>query len=578
MKASLGGSSDAFVAKLDPSGAALTYSTYLGGSGPDADADIAVDDAGNAYVTGDTESADFAPEDVLSRAFGDGSDDAFVAKIQPQGSALLYATYLGGSLPDRATRIAVDRAGNAYVAGSTLSVRDFPTTPDAPQPTLPVSVFDSGFVSKLSAAGSTLVYSTFLAGTEYFGFESYNGAYGLAVDGAGSAYVTGSTQSSNFPLQNPVQPGFAGLYDAFVTKISGALAVPRLRTDHDFDGDGQPDLAVLSGDGTKVAVKDVHGQLISTIAVDGISLPVAFQTMDDFGGTSAPELVVLGADGVAQVRDGVSGDLLGASTFDPQLTPVDLAVLADRNGNGAPELAMLGASDAGSGRVEVRDAATGARITRFVYQADLAPRQLIVMGDLTGDGWQALAMRGDDPDPQRSDRLELRDPATGKRLVSMWLGGGFEAQLTRRVGDLTGDGVAELATLRTKPDVVNVAIHDPTTGLQVGGVGFAKNFSPLDLVSTADINGNGAFEVGVLARNPETGGQRVDLSDSLTKQFLTRIWIAADFIVQAAETLPDLNGNGAQEVAVLARREADGALAVYVEDGATAERLAAIDF
>src|SRR5439155_834674 len=119
----LHGGGDAFVTKLNPTGSALVYSTYLGGSGFDSGFRIAVDGAGNAYVTGDTFSTNFpTTSGAFQTTFGGGVRDAFVTKLNPTGSALVYSTYLGGSEADGGRAIAVDAAGNAYVTGITLSM------------------------------------------------------------------------------------------------------------------------------------------------------------------------------------------------------------------------------------------------------------------------------------------------------------------------------------------------------------------------------------------------------------------------------------------------------------------------
>ena len=121
-----GGQADAFVAKLNASGSALIYSTYLGGTGGDAGLGIAVDSSGNAYVAGRTGSTDFPTANPIQSKYGGGTFDAFVAKLNASGSALLYSTYLGGNSEDDGNGIAVDAAGSAYVAGLTTST-DFPT-------------------------------------------------------------------------------------------------------------------------------------------------------------------------------------------------------------------------------------------------------------------------------------------------------------------------------------------------------------------------------------------------------------------------------------------------------------------
>ena len=207
-----GGGDDAFVAKLNASGTALVYSTYLGGSGDDAGSDIAVDSAGNAYVTGYTRSTNFPTANPLQPTFG-GDRDAFVAKLNASGTALVYSTYLGGIASDVGSGIAVDSAGNAYVTGDTVST-NFPTA-NPLQPASGGGLTDA-FVAKLNATGTALVYSTYLGGS------ASDAGLDIAVDSAGNAYVTGNTSSTNFPTANPLQPASGGGTDAFVAKLNAA--------------------------------------------------------------------------------------------------------------------------------------------------------------------------------------------------------------------------------------------------------------------------------------------------------------------------------------------------------------------
>ena len=206
----------AFVSKLDSSGSALLYSTYLAGShGYARVGGATADSSGNAYIVGWTDGSDFPITPGAFETTFFGNSTAFVSKLNPAGSALVYSTFLGSA---SASGIAVDASGNAFVTGEVEDASEFPVTPGAFQ-----TISGGGrqgtpidaFVSKLNPAGSALVYSTFLGGS---GSDQGNG---IAVDGSGNAYVTGSTESSNFPttagaFQDPSNSG------SFVTKLNAA--------------------------------------------------------------------------------------------------------------------------------------------------------------------------------------------------------------------------------------------------------------------------------------------------------------------------------------------------------------------
>jgi hypothetical protein len=220
-----GGNQDAFITKLNAAGSALLYSTYLGGSGGGVGVGIAVDASGNAYVTGDTLSSDFpTTPGAFQMSFGGGTcgdgypcSDAFVTKLNADGSALVYSTYLGGSDDDAGARITVDASGDVYITGNTYS-HNFPTTPGAMQTAL--GGLSDAFVSKLNSAGSALLYSTYLGG------DNYDFGQGIAIDASGSAYVTGDTLSSNFPTTpGAFQTTYGGGHasgDAFVSRLNAA--------------------------------------------------------------------------------------------------------------------------------------------------------------------------------------------------------------------------------------------------------------------------------------------------------------------------------------------------------------------
>jgi Beta-propeller repeat/Abnormal spindle-like microcephaly-assoc'd, ASPM-SPD-2-Hydin/HYDIN/CFA65/VesB-like, Ig-like domain len=209
-----GGAHDATIVKLNSTGTARLYSTYLGGNGDDWNRGVAVDSSGNAYVTGYTTSSNFPTVNAYQSVYG-GANDAFVAKISPTGSNLLYSSYLGGTGDDFALRVAADNNGNAYIVGYTNSSSNFPIQ-SALQGAYGGGLYDA-FVAKfdtIKSGAASLVYSTLLGGS------GDDEAWGVAIDSAGNVYVAGSTGSTNFPTQNPYQASNHGGNDVFVSEIN----------------------------------------------------------------------------------------------------------------------------------------------------------------------------------------------------------------------------------------------------------------------------------------------------------------------------------------------------------------------
>jgi uncharacterized repeat protein (TIGR01451 family) len=244
------GAADAFVAVLNATGTDLVYSTFLGGSGLDVANGVAVDALGNVYVTGETASPDF-PIAQGYQTTNQGGSDGFVAQLDPTGAVLVYATYLGGRALDRGTGIALDASGTIAITGETASA-NFPAV-NAFQAALAGG--KDAFVARLDPSrqgAASLLYSSFLGGS------ADDGAYGIALNSAGEAWVVGQTASAaDFPTLNGVQPTFGGgPSDAFVARVSNSTPPP------DYGVSANPASLTVASGGTasySVTVSPVGG-------------------------------------------------------------------------------------------------------------------------------------------------------------------------------------------------------------------------------------------------------------------------------------------------------------------------------
>jgi len=407
------GSGDVFVAKLSGAGNSLIYCTYLGGSSSDNGEGIAVDSAGQAYVAGHTSSTNFPTLNEFQTF--QGVSDAFVAKLSSAGNSLVYSTYLGGSDEDQSVGIAVIANGAAYVTGYTAST-DFPTLNE-------FQTFQGSgdvFVAKLSSAGNSLDYSTYLGGS------GHDQSFGIAVNASGAAYVTGYTYSTNFPTLNPYQSTHqGGSIDVFVTKFSSAGNSLVYST---YLGGG------FNESGHSITV-DSSGSAYVTGSTSSTNFPTFNPYQTDQGGTDAyvtklnsdgnglDYSTYLGGSGGNEVGTGITVDSSGAayvtgstgSTNFPTLNPyqstnqggVDVFVTKlSSAGNNLIYSTYLGGSDdvdifGDQGQAIAVDAAGSAYVAGFTlstnfptlnpYQtfqgnADAFVAKLIPFEDSDGDG------------------------------------------------------------------------------------------------------------------------------------------------------------------------------------------------
>lgn len=274
---------DAFVTKLSTTGG-ISYSTYLGGTGNDEGLAITVDASGCPYVCGGTNSPDFFTTPDRFAPFSAGGADAFITKFNSSASSLSYSTYLGGASDDEAMAIALDSAGGICVAGYTSSI-NFPVL-NAFQ-YLNAGAADV-FATKFKSDQSGLAFSTYLGGSDN------EAATAIAVDSNRNLYLTGRTDSANFPLQSPVQWGYDGMGDAFVTKLNSAGTAPIFST---FLGSGSTDAAygIALGQGGKVYVAGF------TSSPEGLTTSNGYQT--SYGGGMTDAFVTQLAPATTLVRD-----------------------------------------------------------------------------------------------------------------------------------------------------------------------------------------------------------------------------------------------------------------------------------
>jgi len=294
------GGQDVYVAKLNASGRALEWVTYIGGTGAEQGTAIALDTSGAIYITGQTGSTNFpvtanAPQGVLLG--GNAITDAFVLKLAANGADLVYGTFLGGSQSDFGNAIQVDRTGIAYIGGRTDST-DFPSTARG---VLPARGAGDGFVTKVAADGASWVYSVLLGG---FALDGVNG---IAVDGTGAVYATGETRSDNFPVtENAYQKERRGSSDAFVAKL--AADGTGLVFSTYFGGDGQDTGRAIAIDATGSSyVAGVTGSVNMPVSFNAaqrspLLLPDAFAMKLDPGGRSLLYGTYIGGDAEDQAN------------------------------------------------------------------------------------------------------------------------------------------------------------------------------------------------------------------------------------------------------------------------------------
>jgi hypothetical protein len=344
----------------------------------------------------------------------------------------------------------------------------------------------------------------------------------------------------------------------------------------DINGDGNEDIVALNRkDGKLLAtVKDAETpRWIRTIRFNSSLVPVDLEVMPDTNGNGSPELVVLGTSSAkSEIRDSLTGEKLGAVGFNPNLSPIDLELVTDLTGNGVPELAMLGE---GSMRVEIKDPVSNAWVKSMFFN-NYVPKDLSVWnrGNRVYVGVLAHSK-----DPTQSDKVEIRDLASGQIVKHLWVSRPFDLLQMELVSDLNGNGAPELAILREHPfdNWVSVQAMDTASGYRFPWLGFDPQYRPVRFRVLDDLNGNGSQEVAVLAVRRGSGNQKVWVKDTLTGESIRQVFFGKQFIGEDMDIVPDINGNGTPELVVLGRRD-DGKIAAIIKDSKTAEFISWVAF
>ncbi len=506
----LNGDTDAFVTVLRADGASLAYSTLLGGTSLDEVEGLAVDGAGRAYVAGWTYSADYPTTPAAYDSSHNQDNDVFVTVLNPVGSGIVYSTFLGGTGWDVAHDIALDGSNRAYVTGWTFST-DYPTT-DGAFDTV-IGGDSDAYLSVLSATGAALEYSSYLGGS------NNDEGFGVAVDAASRAYVTGYTESADYPKSIGAVDIVYAAGEAFVTALEspdlcthfapasewwGGLKYwapqnryPRMTGD--VDGDGDDDVIVFNPDlGTHVALSTGSALLkpaLWTPEFAWLQGKYNWRAMGDVNGDGMDDVVAFWyGEGVYVALS--TGTSFAASsewldeyqTWGPQMLYPRL--VGDVNGDGMADIVAIHPTDGVYVGLST-GSAFGAPIqwsTEGGWMSD--DRSWVALGDVDGDGDDDLV------NFRYSEGVfvALADGAFGAR--TLWWNGllwwGPDQRYPRLVGDVTGDGLADIVA------------YDPDRGGFVGvstGSAFVKpvqwttdfaiKANNYNLHALGDLNGDG---------------------------------------------------------------------------------------
>jgi probable HAF family extracellular repeat protein len=445
-----------------------------------------------------------------------------------------------------------------------------------------------------------------------FGINDHGQVVGTSIDASGSQFATGNRSRAFLwqadlgmlqldTLIDPLDPLYGIRLDsASAINNSGQIAATAVYSDdhkraflltpvltprsrvllhcsRDLSADGSVGIAVVTSD--QVTIKALDGTLINQFALNGLDDLTDTELMPDTNGNGAPELVALSRSSArAVVRDLLSGADLGTIEFSAGLAAFDLELGDDQTGNGIPDLVSLGRDPM---RVQVRDVLTSGLVRDVKFSSYVTGTDLEVYPDLDGSGALSLAVLAENRRPDRADKIEIRNASSGETIRQIWLGKDWLVLEQARIGDLNGNGSEEVAVLQKEPQHlggIRVQIRDIETSAWVNFVGFANKYPPQALLTIPDLDGNGADELVVFGRHLDGLNQKAVTKDAKTGKQLSQLWFDRDFPGRDFVSCGDTNGNGSADVALLGQRPEDGQLQVMVQDARTGERLAFVWF